>query len=244
MSVPGDTGKKKETSASKKAGGAARVHTVNESNFTGRVRRICHSSPRTVTGNRLSLLQSHTQHPSPPQPHPLFKSKTSPQQIGRLWFSKCPLCWDHELILATGILCSDTRSSSPSSCSRWGIELLGRPRHKLCKVSVPGENWAGRIPWTLSDWTTMLGWGAWVWAGQVATTEGSTLWLAGTLLAVAVRCASATPPRGRLLCREGKMSDCQRNTWKKINGHSSKASFTPKHHMLMVELPVLNSGVS
>ena len=43
----------------------------------------------------------------------------------------------------------------------------------------------------------------------------------------------------------GKTSDCQRNTAKKMNRHSSHtASFTPKHRMLMLELPVLNSGVS
>lgn len=61
VSIPGDTGmeKKKKISASKKAGGAARVHTVNKSNFTGGVGGICHSSPHTVTGNRLVLLQSH-----------------------------------------------------------------------------------------------------------------------------------------------------------------------------------------
>lgn len=60
MSAPGDTGrKKKKISASKKAGGAARVHTVNKSNFTGRVGGTYHSSPHTVTGNRLFLLQSH-----------------------------------------------------------------------------------------------------------------------------------------------------------------------------------------
>lgn len=60
MSIPSDTGrKKKEISASKKAGGAARVHTVNKWNFTGRVEGLHHSSPHTVTGNRLVLLQSH-----------------------------------------------------------------------------------------------------------------------------------------------------------------------------------------
>lgn len=55
---------------------------------------------------------------------------------------------------------------------------------------------------------------------------GSSHWrqymvLAGGLQAGAVRCASkqaqATPLEGRLLCREGKMSHCQRNTGKKIN---------------------------
>lgn len=60
VSLPSDMGRRgKKISASKKAGGAARVHTVNKSNFTGRVGGICHSSPHTVTGNRLSLLQSH-----------------------------------------------------------------------------------------------------------------------------------------------------------------------------------------
>lgn len=40
------------------------------------------------------------------------------------------------------------------------------------------------------------------------------------------------------------MLDCQSNTAKKASRCSSRtASFTPKHRILMLELPVLNSGM-
>lgn len=111
-------GGKKKISASKKAGGAARVHTVNKSNFTGSRRNLPHQSTHSYRKQAGFTPVTCLTLPPSSLAHPLFKSKTNPQQSGRLSFSRCPLYWDRELTLATAILCSDTRSSSPSSCSR------------------------------------------------------------------------------------------------------------------------------
>lgn len=87
---------------------------------------------------------------------------------------RCQLHWDHEQSPAVGNQSSGIRNNSPSSCSRWETEQPRRPRHRLCKVSAPTENLEGRSPWTLSDWTTRLGWGASEWGGRAVTTGDST----------------------------------------------------------------------
>lgn len=69
---------------------------------------------------------------------------------------------------------SGTRSSSPSSCSRWGRARRGRRGRRWCRVSSPAGSWAGRSPWTWSGWTTAPGSAASGSAAPAAATGGST----------------------------------------------------------------------
>ena len=87
---------------------------------------------------------------------------------------RCPRRRGRAPILEAGNRSSGTGNSFPSSYSRWGTRLPGKPRHKLCKASAPGGSWAGRSPWTWSGWTTGRGWGAWGWGGRAAATGGNT----------------------------------------------------------------------